>query len=298
MTKYLFIAFLTLFFACEDRVKKDTETDVSLNGAGAVVVDSAKLTSDACVDPPLDKLAAGTAIMLCDGEIAEGTMEVDPWNVRHGVEVAGTVGQMNVDCRNRISSYYTDGRGDEYSTVDHWLGTTDSVADQNPWASDANYCGTFNTLNPTWERVVTEPVVTGVNSVFKDKISGKIWSRGDNATATSDWTSAFTYCENLNSIPHGGINTWRLPTQFELMTAMTHGLYDLDSDLDNPDASLGQLELFFWSATTYTRSDLATTHAVSMTLDAGNVTSRDKTDTDKSILCVGTAPAAEVPVEE
>src|SRR5690606_34512120 len=98
----------------------------------------------------------------------------------------------------------------------------------NPWGADEFLCGFDSVLAPdekTWEHVSG----TGANALFKDRISGLIWTRGTD-TNTRSWQDAITYCDSRD---HEGFSDWRLPTQKELMDAYSHGIFDL-KDQANP----------------------------------------------------------------
>lgn len=278
------------------------------NSNGGSVV-AAKLTADNCTDPDLSKLDAGETFMLCDGTIGEGTrvadspVSPDPWDVRYGVTVGATTGKLKINCRNMVGHYDKDnglssdngggysGGSDVWDTVDDydWNGSaTVGVPSTNPWpGGDEHFCGYNSPTDPTWERVITTPATSGDESVYRDRISGLNWTRG-NDTSGMDWDSAegnsapyaLEYCNSLN---HGGITAgnWRVPTQKELMAAYEHGIHDLDDDHTATD-NLGDLDSVFWSSSTRSNS---TSSAWFVFLGNGSTNNSSKTDS-YSVLCV------------
>ena len=127
------------------------------------------------------------------------------------------------------------------------------------------------------------------DAIYRDKISGLKWTRGDPAL-TKDWADAadagsgdgaIEYCAGLT---HGsGGDTWRLATQKELMSSYEHGIHDLDSEHTDPGGdNLGDLDTVFWSSST--RSDYSS-YAWDVGLDYGDTGYDNKTNS-KSVLCV------------
>jgi hypothetical protein len=135
------------------------------------------------------------------------------------------------------------------------------------------------------------------DAIYRDKISGLKWTRGD-PSITKDWDDdadttangdgAIEYCAGLT---HGsGGDTWRLATQKELQTSYAHGIHDLDSEHTDVDANptsgsgdnLGDLDTWFWSSST--QSDL-TSNAWYVYLFIGYTVNTNKTNS-LSVLCV------------
>ena len=237
-----------------------------------VTTKAAKLLAENCKDPDLSKLVKGETLMLCDGTIGEGTYEAaagglpecspDPWNVRYGVTVGGITGKLKVNCRNMVDTRTFDNKrdparagADVFDTIDDW-NNDGNYPSTNPWSGgEAHLCGANDPTDPNWVRITTDPVTSGENSVFEDKITGLKWTRGD-STAVKTWDEvpgdagigAIEYCDGLD---HGGTKTWRLPTQKELMTAYSNGIYDLN-DGNTAANHLGNLEFKVWSSSTET----------------------------------------------
>lgn len=311
-TRQTLIVLSLLAFSCtktsdksSDRARTPAATSQS-NDESSVL--APKLTSANCTDPDLSKVNVGETFMLCDGTLGEGTQVVstpispDPWDVRYGVTVGTTTGRLKVNCRNMVGYYdknnglssnngggYTGG-SDEWDTVDDYNydgAASGDYPSTNPWSGgDGHFCGYNLPSDPTWERVTTTPATSGAESVFKDRISGLNWTRGTD-TSAMDWDSAegnsgtvfaIEYCNDLD---HGGMNTWRLPTQKELIEAYARGIQDLD-DEHTPTDNLGDLDASFWSSSTRSFNPL---NAWFVTLSTGNSGTDPKTDSHP-VLCV------------
>ena len=263
-----------------------------------VTTKAAKLLAENCKDPDLSKLVKGETLMLCDGTIGEGTYEAaagsdpDPWNVRYGVTVGGITGKLKVNCRNMVDTATWDNsdglagaEADVFDTIDDW-NNDGNYPSTNPWSGgEAHLCGANDPTDPNWVRVTTDPVTSGENSVFEDKITGLKWTRGD-STAVKTWDEvpgdagigAIEYCDGLD---HGGTKTWRLPTQKELMTAYSNGIYDLDDD-NTATNHLGDLVIWFWSSSTHSN---VSSIAWYVYLNVGSTFNVSKTNSG-SVLCV------------
>lgn len=277
-----FIGLLAMFFlSCTDKPTKKPGEE-NLSGQVLSQPNSAtKLTLELeCIDPDLNKVQKGETLMLCDGSIAEGSLELpspEPWDIRYGVTVGSVTGKLKLNCRNMAHlSYYdsayctnlsftnqadcelnaetwqSDGAGtigvlDTTDNIDDYLNNTGDFATENPWLSDEYFCAYNSPSDPTWERVETTPPTSGGNSVFRDRISKLKWTRGA-STPTHNWGGALSYCQSQASSEFGGIGNWRLPTQKEMMAAYQHGLHDLDSD-HTPTDNLQDLNTYFWTST-------------------------------------------------
>jgi len=235
----------------------------------------------------------GVNIFGVDGTVS-GMVNPNPWDLRYGVIVGSTVGKLKLNCRNMVDiDIYDNVSGlaavgaDRFDSIDDYGQSAGAFPSTNPWqVGDEVFCG-FNSPNsPTWERVITNPVTNGNNSIFEDKISGLKWTRG-NSLGTKNWdepnggvgNGAIEYCHSLD---HGGINSWRLPTHKELLSASVHGIRDLDDSL-NAD-SLGNLDTGYWSSTT---NSFATANAFFVFMGTGvpNTFAYGKNQA-YSVLCV------------
>ncbi|MDA9951753.1 DUF1566 domain-containing protein [Oligoflexaceae bacterium] len=255
-----------------------------------------KLNSENCEDPDLSKLATGQTVTLCNGSTAEGTYTVaadlDPWDVRHGVEIGSTIGKLKFNCRNTVGNY--DGSAYEGGSLTAHM-VTDRNYDgsgngdfpsTNPWNDDAYFCGYNDPVDPSWERVITAPATTGSGSIFLDKISKLMWTRGAVVTG-KDWNEAAggvgngaaEYCDGST---HGGYSEWRLPTQKELIGAYQHGIRDLDSDF-TPTDNLENLDTGFWSSTTVSS---VRSKAFVVVLSSGVVTDFVSKTSSSQVLCI------------
>jgi len=214
------------------------------------------------------------------------------WNVRVGDTVGGVAGKLKVNCRNMVGYYdgaagYTGGSSVLHTVDDYNYNGTGSgdFPSTNPWDSDYYFCGYSSTpeAERTWERVTTDPVTAGVNSVYKDKITALNWTQGTVADTSKDWDEALEYCADLDlaSAGYGGKTGWRLPTQKELQAAYTHGIHDLDNDHTATD-NLGDLDQAFWSAST---QSVLPSFAWNVYLYYGSTANNDKTGGFR-VLCV------------
>ncbi len=206
----------------------------------------------------------GVTILGIHGEMDDSPP--DPWDLRYGISTGGVTGQLKTNCRNMVSALYdkADGLSTGISGVNDPFSTIKAYAEVypniNPWGSDQYLCGYVNVAEGerTWERIVTTPSTSAEFSVFKDKMSGQLWTRGE-STGEKYWdeaeggggagTGAMEYCHNLN---HGGINAWRLPTQKELWAAYAHGIFSAAWMIGNDGNNLGDVHSYwqgFWSST-------------------------------------------------
>jgi len=268
--------------------------------------------SDVRTSATVDNASGTLADCAVDGETscftdasfpAAKVADIDAWDIRVGESLGGVSGALKMNCRNMVGHYdgaaYSGGATilhtiDDYN---HDGGSSGDFPSTNPWGSDDYFCGFNDPTSPSWELVeaVTASTPEG-DAIYRDKISGLKWTRGD-PSITKDWddtagggadTGAIEYCASLT---HGsGGDTWRLPTQKELMSAYEHGIYDLDSEHTDIDANpasgdgdnLGDLDTWFWSASTQSNG---TSLAWGVTLDNGLTNANFKTNS-LSVLCV------------
>lgn len=310
------ISMFTAACAKKSRQKESDATSQSGSRAGALS-DVAKLAAADCIDPDLAKIAFSETLMMCDGSIASGTLRPDlsiiapgksllgvsrpaikapsPWDLRYGVAVGGVVGKLKLNCRNMVdlatrsseSSPAVAG-ADGYDTIDDY-NNGGSYPTTNPWpGGDAHLCGITSPAQANWERLDTVPVTAGTGSIFKDRISGLRWTRGS-STADKGWddtnsgagNGAIEYCDSLD---HGGIDNWRLPTQKELMSAYVNGVYELD-DGNTVGDNLGDLDANYWSSSVDSLSTARYAYVLRTT--TGRMTTNFKTNiSGRSALCV------------
>jgi len=127
-----------------------------------------------------------------------------------------------------------------------------------------------------WEHVETTPATIGNESVFRDRVTRLMWTRGDELT-TKDWEDALNYC---NELDHGGYSNWGLPTQKERMDACSHGIFDLNTEIDPPLGS--DLSNYFWTSSSL--SDILEEAWINY-ISIGYITTRDKERSNR-VLCV------------
>jgi hypothetical protein len=239
-----------------------------------------------------------------------GSCEVNPWNIRTGLTLAGTAGSFKGNCRNRANSsiFDTDSMPpgnigdtsgstlDWWDTVDNWNGDNNSLPSEQPvgWSAE-HYCG-----KEVWSDLTDDGACDSAadDCLMKDNLTGLIWSESypvattAAANTTRDWSAAVEHCESLS---YGGRADWRLPTQIEMMTAYNHGIRELGfkgggtvrpggDTLDNNSAFISLIDDYFWSSTT--RSDAGNTqNAMYMQFTIGYASMNNKTGTHQ-FLCV------------
>lgn len=265
MFKYILLLIVAGFLACVP-AERASEPD----GAGEVTAipaatQAAKLVADDCEDPDLSLLAIGESMTMCDGSVGQGSLQVDPWDLRNGVSLGSVTGKLKVNCRNMVETSVW-GSLDQNSTIDEYVngGIDDQpIPAENPWGSDAFFCGYNDPSEATWELLQTTPATSGAASVYEDKVSKMKWSRG-NSSESMTWDGALSYCDSTlnglnNGQGHGGISGWRLPTHKELLAIYVRGVYDLDDSIPGTgNDNLGDLEANFWSSTTFSYANFST----------------------------------------
>ncbi len=232
---------------------------------------------------------------------------IDFWDVRYGMPIGGVTGKLKVNCRNMVNlASYDAGfcspalystKADCDANGGTWIGDgngtsgvveiTDTVDDhanngsfpsENPWGSDEYFCGFNDPAEATWE-LVDEASAPDGDAIYRDRISGLKWTRGDVPATTATWLGSIAYCSGLT---HGsGGDTWRLPTQKELMAAYEHGINDLD-DGHTGSNNLSDLDTTFWTSST---DSSGISNAWFMSLFSGGTSSVGKGDSH-SVLCV------------
>ncbi len=288
-------------------------------GLGDADIDAANIKSGVAVFgttgtlDPADLLCTHTTQGSCVADSAclwnNGACSIDPWNIRVGKSIAGTLGQLKVNCRNRANNliFNTDAipPGNSGSTSGTTINWWDTIDDYNSngafppslvatWSSDTDCDRTV------WRDLTADGACDSASDdcLIKDQISGLIWSESYPATGAAagttmlDWSLAVNRCDALI---FGGNSDWRLPTHKELLDAYVHGIRDLGykgsgsvraaGSLDNNDAFIASIDIsFFWSASTI--SDL-TTNAWTLHLVNGNSNSDSKsTSPGFQMLCV------------
>jgi hypothetical protein len=246
--------------------------------------------------------AACTADSVCRWRGA--ACQLNPWNIRSGISLAGTVGSMKQSCRNRIASsiFNTDSMPPQdqatNGTLFDWWDTTDNqystglVTAEQPtgWTSEHS-CG-----KELWTDVTPDGTCdsSADDCMMRDNISTLIWSESFPVSesaptnTTGNWSVAVAHCNDLS---FGERSDWRLPTQMELQAAYIHGLTELayrggtarpgGDALDNNNFFIAQTGAY-WSATTHS---LTTTTAYNMHLGQSYSNAPTKT-TAFAILCV------------
>ena len=187
---------------------------------------------------------------------------LDPsgWDIKSGKSAGGILGKVKTNCRNGVNLSVVDKDSDGienwWDTIDSYNNNEDILPTALPsitgWTSD-NLCG-----KELWSDVTDDYAGdTTCDSpedecLMKDNVTGLIWSEGD--ATDGNWDSAISYCDVLS---HGGITTWRLPTQIELMEAYNHGIRDVgykggtsNSGTDNNQNFIPDVDQNFWSAMT------------------------------------------------
>jgi len=140
-----------------------------------------------------------------------------------------------------------------------------SADDSNDWQDVS-----VQAANPS----VIEPCSASNHCLFKDEISGLLWTETQATTVT--WYAALSLCENLT---FAGSSNWRLPTQKELLSAYVHGIHSANStNWINSD----QMDVAFWSSSSQSSGTGA---AYRLYLKTGAMTSLTKYSTGH-VACV------------
>ncbi len=269
------------------------ENDRKLQFASAVnfewfLSDGSRALAAGDVDLVAENIVTGKSILGVPGNM--NVPNPDAWDLCYGVHIGSVTGKLKVNCKSLSHSSYDkadglstgiSGTDDPFSTIDDYAGDGTTVPLINPWGDNSGLCGYLSIPleERTWEQVVTNPVTSGSDAVFKDKISGLKWTRytaggnyfDDPEGTHGAGTGALEYCESLS---HGGIDTWRVPTNRELFDAYAHGIHDLSS-VHSVDDNLGNLEsgAYFSSSTTDAQT---TTAAKTLSIMNGKAISRNK----------------------
>ena len=148
--------------------------------------------------------------------------EINPFNIKSGVTIAGTVGTTKTNCRNRVNSslYNYDGSTDSIPTTSTTAGSTidwwDTIDNYN---NNSNLLPTFqppswNTDNLCGKELWSDITADGAcdsaadDCLMKDNVTGLTWSEGypvtgvASAATTAAWNAAIDHC---NDLTFGGI---------------------------------------------------------------------------------------------
>jgi hypothetical protein len=298
----------TQLMLCDGTIASGTYTPDFPDAGNVLTTDTVNGNSGTYTPPSTCASDGETGCVTDVSYPAAEVASIDSWDLRVGTSLGGVDGALKLNCRNMVGVNYDktgglstgiSGVNDPFSTIDDFNGAaaadgnfnTPPYPTTNPWGSAEHLCG-FSSIavaEQTWELVTA----SGDKSVYKDKISGIKWSRGDSVRAR-DWDNiegganddtfggdaALEYC---NVLDHSGIGPglWRLPTQKELMAAYEHGIHDLDDGHTATD-NLGDLDGYFWSSSTWVSSNF---NAWYLELDKGVTGSFLKTQSF-SVLCV------------
>jgi hypothetical protein len=233
---------------------------------------------------------------LCSWSVVDGC-KVEPWNIRIGRTLAGTVGQLKTSCRNRANSalFNADsmppGNSPDTSGVTlNWWDTIDDFNNSDIFPSSliAGWSTNTDCDRTVWKDLTADGSCdsTSDDCMIQDRISGLVWSESGPSPNTApgasdvDWSSAVNSC---HALVFGGQSDWRLPTQKELQEAHIHGIRDVGYKGSGPERASGTLEnnaafitdvdRTYWSATTSSIGDEIDSIAWFVSFDTGLVNS-------------------------
>ena len=187
-----------------------------------------------------------TACLSTSTYKAVNTSVLTAWDIRTGKSAGGIAGSLDFyKNMSRLTTFNrTTGSGSSSSTT-----TADLYDAIDDYANNT----TFPVTAPAAWRSATGAnwTTTISNQKYKDEITGLSWARSDGNYRT--WEEAVSYCISGigSSGTYAGTNTWRLPTQKELMQAYVDGIWSLKSGLYLQGGPGGY---FYWSATTMSDS--------------------------------------------
>lgn len=158
-----------------------------------------------------------------------------------GEETAGAWGDWGSNW-NRIYS------STEYTPVDYSLQSLATYDD---------YFGTYKDEEAEWVEIDGSPFAgyadlgLATGTVKRDERTGLLWTAESSAYITNVFNlvgdglrptggNAIAFCDLLNAAEYGGVNSWYLPTQKELLQAYIDGIYSKDNVFGT--------EEYFWSS--------------------------------------------------
>lgn len=211
------------------------------------------------------------------------------WNLRKGTTVAGLAGGIK-NCKNMYNTAIAvdNVTQDIHRTLDNYNNSAGGTLPSNVPTGWSDY----QCSGSDWQDISTsaDKCTAGGGSgsdvcMMRDNISMQIWtpllgpqtSDADHAEPdpgnpdVGSWLNAIRRCDNL---VYGGYSDWRLPTQFELSSALSHGF-----------SGIGKTNFFarthlaitkFWSSTSYSGSP--NTKAIAFDMLIGKMTDETKTE--------------------
>jgi hypothetical protein len=232
--------------------------------------------------------------------------EINPWHIRAGVTIEGQTGSLKLNCRNRMNSsvFNTDAippgtSGTTAGTSRDWWDTIDPSNNGGLFPSSTVTGWNSNTECglEVWEDLTSGGCTSAAKDcIMKDNITGLMWSEsypvtGQAPTTTNlHWANAISFC---SALVFGGYSDWRVPTQFEWMAAINHGIRAVgykntgtkraSGTTDNNDYFMALTEKQYWCSTT--RSD--TTNSFQVHTGTGQFLRAAKSDASTtSVMCV------------
>jgi hypothetical protein len=214
------------------------ESHLPCSGSGTVdCVTTATYKSADWTNPPPCRYGVKAT---CEADRAcrwtAGACEVNPWNIRAGVTLAGKTGFLdfynnmaNTAIFDRVSSPGSVVGLDIYDTIDDYNGDGLTFPTQFP-------AGLSPATGANWTYLGTE-------GHYKDEITNLTWYKDDGTVRT--WEEAISYCEGLTTDVR---SDWHLPTEKELLQAYINGIW---SQKDNLTIPLPQ----HWSASSVSYAD-------------------------------------------
>lgn len=201
-----------------------------------------RLTAQGSASIKPENIVKGKTVFGVAGSfVADSTNTLAAADIRAGVTIAGTVGELRTNCRNMAQTALIENEG-VHATAG--LDPLDNVIDavtpsQNPWGKAEFAC-----TKEQWQKRSSDPLCNADVSkcAFKDKSTGYTWG-GFSATKRK-WDQAGSYCQGLNL--DGKSTGWTLPSQSELYEASAHGI-QYNRDHQPQFFSLAISDLYLWS---------------------------------------------------
>ena len=226
----------------------------------------------------------GDSNCVVDGAtmIAADMAFAQPHNIRHGFQIGGQIGSIKTRCNNFGNASIYDPNIDTFVTTDETLDDWNNGGANgplvNPWGPAEN-CGPADWAD---EGVNLAGGAAGCDDpadecVMRDKISGLRFTSSNHAGTSV--AGAVSDCQAKNTAVYGGVNTWRLPTQKELLQAYVHGI----ANINNPNfiSAINDAN-GFWTSTT---DSIATADGIYVWLHDGLSATAAKTAAG-AFLCV------------
>ncbi len=270
------------------------------NGSNLATFDQSEIPKSATVDETTDTITVSAhgwsdnqTVRIYYTSVPTGLSQSLTYYVRNSDTNTFKLSTVNngaaidiTDAGGRVFVYKTGNSiSDIWDTIDDYLAFASTTTTNAGWSSD-NQCGGIEASvddSNVWKDVTSAG--TGAAScvgspekcTMEDKITSLQWSKYSGSSQT--WPQALNMC---NDLTHNGTSDWRLPTQKELMDAVSHGIKSATSASSNWLTTAQINSVYYWSATTYSN---ITTYAWTSFIGSGVMSTAHKT-AGNSVICV------------